>query len=405
MKKLSLFYFFFFSFFWIISYFSYPFCHLLELEERVVNLLLYSTLLFINICFLIIYVSNFGFNVKLFSRLYIYAILIVVMQLFFSILFNTIDEWLPTLIRYCLYLSTFAIFYIVFYKNMININLLSITITILTLILILSSLVEIMSGNVQFLNGAYRVSGNFRGHHLAFALSCFVNINYLLHVNFKQFNLIRIILLILLFVAFFMSHSRLLLISLFISNLSVIYLLKKQIFMKFLYLISSIFLLFSLFLLVLYTDLMPRISELFFSNKIDSSTLYRIFIVNESLNNLSFSQYFTGIGLGGFNEFFFLATNERDVAAHNDYLLMLVEGGIVSLILYVYIQYKVVIDILKTKNSKSNIAKLVFVLFFGIEILGFLENAHYFYQSEILIFIILAYFYASEKKGFILSSK
>ena len=150
---------------------------------------------------------------------------------------------------------------------------------------------------------------------------------------------------------------------------------------------------------------MPRISELFFSNKIDSSTLYRIFIVNESLNNLSFSQYFTGIGLGGFNEFFFLATKEKDVAAHNDYLLMLVEGGLVSLILYIYIQYKVVIDILKAKNAKNNITKLVFVLFFGIEILGFLENAHYFYQSEILIFIILAYFYASEKKGFILSSK
>tara|TARA_B110000240_G_C13180653_1_gene317596 strand:- start:35 stop:376 length:342 start_codon:yes stop_codon:yes gene_type:complete len=113
------------------------------------------------------------------------------MQLIFSILFNTIDEWLPSLIRYSLYLSTFAIFYIGFYKKTISINLLSITITILTLVLILSSLVEIISGNVQFLNGALRVSGNFKGHHLAFALACFVNINYLLYVDFKQFNLIK----------------------------------------------------------------------------------------------------------------------------------------------------------------------------------------------------------------------
>ena len=388
-----------------MSYFTYPFSYLLELDDRGVNFLLYSSLLFINICFLIIYISSFGLNIKILSRLYIYAILIVVMQLFFSILFNAIDEWLPSLIRYSLYLSTFAIFYIGFYKKTISINLLSITITILTLVLILSSLVEIISGNVQFLNGALRVSGNFKGHHLAFALACFVNINYLLYVDFKQFNLIRIILLILLFVVFFMSHSRLLLVSLFISNLFIIYFLKKQIFLKFLYLILSIFLLFSLFLLVSYTDLMPRISELFFSDKVDSSTLYRLFIINESLSHLSITQFFTGIGLGGFNEFFFSATKEKDVAAHNDYLLMLVEGGVGSLILYLYIQYRVVVGILKSKYVRHSLVKLTFVLFFGIEILGFLENAHYFYQSEILIFIILAYFYATEEKGSILSSK
>ena len=144
---------------------------------------------------------------------------------------------------------------------------------------------------------------------------------------------------------------------------------------------------------------------LFFSDKVDSSTLYRLFIINESLSHLSITQFFTGIGLGGFNEFFFLATKEKDVAAHNDYLLMLVEGGVGSLILYLYIQYRVVVGILKSKYVRHSLVKLTFVLFFGIEILGFLENAHYFYQSEILIFIILAYFYATEEKGSILSSK
>jgi len=389
----------------IVSYFSYPFASLFDIEERGVNFLLFSSLLFINISFLIIYISSFGLSINIFSRLYIYAIFLVVIQLFCSILVNTIDEWLPSLIRYCLYLSTFAIFYIGFYNKIIKINLLSITITILALTLILGSFVEIVSGNVQFLNGSYRVSGNFNGHHLAFALACFVNMNYLLHVNFKQFDLIRIILLILLFVVFFMSHSRLLLFSLFFSNFFVIYLLKNEIYLKFLYLMLSIVLFSFLVFLISSTDLMPRMSELIFSDKIDSSTLYRIFIIEKSLANLSFTQYFTGIGLGGFNEFFFLATNEKEVAAHNDYLLMLVEGGVGSLILYLYIQYRVVIDILKSKYVRHGLVKLTFVLFFGIEILGFLQNAHYFYQSEILIFIILAYFYATEKEGSLLPSK
>lgn len=112
-----------------------------------------------------------------------------------------------------------------------------------------------------------------------------------------------------------------------------------------------------------------------------------------------------GIGLGGFNEFFFLATKVKDIAAHNDYLLMLVEGGVVSLILYLYIQYRVVVDILKSKHVRHNLIKLTFVLFFGIEILGFLLNGYYFYQSKILIFIILAYFYASKQEGSFLPSK
>ena len=67
------------------------------------------------------------------------------------------------------------------------------------------------------------------------------------------------------------------------------------------------------------------------------------------MQELSLSQFFTGIGLGGFNEFFYLATKHTDVAAHNDYLLMLVEGGVISLIIYLYIQIKIVSNIIGSK--------------------------------------------------------
>ena len=70
--------------------------------------------------------------------------------------------------------------------------------------------------------------------------------------------------------------------------------------------------LFSLFVVFsLYTNLFPRITECFYL--IILIIQRYIFIVQQSLQELSLSQFFTGIGLGGFNEFFYLATKHIDV--------------------------------------------------------------------------------------------
>ena len=401
MRDLHKIHFIIFSALWILSYFANPFAEFFEIEEKVVNFIL-----FINLVFLVIAYGLMNKKIEPFSKAFTLICLIFFFQFIVSLLSNSANEWLPTFSRYLLYITSFIIFYIGFKAKNIKISNISIVISILSFILIFSGFYELLSGSVRYVNGAYRVAGNFTDHHLGFALAAFVNINYLQFISFKKFDFLRYLLLFLLIIVFILSHSRLLLVSLLFSNFCIRFYLNKQIIIKISYIFAG--LLFGSFFLgiILYTDLLPRMKELFVISKMDSSSMYRVFIIQQSIVNLNFYEYFVGIGMGGFNEFFYMATGEKGVAAHNDYLLMLIEGGVMSLILYICYQYNVFMQILKSNIKNLNIIKLVFVLFFGVEIVGFLQNAHYFYQSELLVFISLSLFYAStQQEDSLLSSK
>ncbi len=397
MKSLHKVHFYFFSIIWVLSFFAYPFADLIAVEERIINFTVYFSLLIVNMIFIVILYAVMHQRMSWSSTFKIVG-LIFMLQSIVSILLNSPVEWLPTFSRYLLYITTFTIFYLGFKSNNIKLSSVSLVVMVLSSIIVFSGFYELLSGSVRFVNGAYRVAGNFTDHHLGFALSAFVLITYLQYVSFNKLNLLRFIMLILLFWIFILSHSRLLLIALFLANLFINFYLNKRLLVKISYLVFSLLFGVLFVLVVLYTDLLPRMKELFLVSELDASSMYRVFIIQQSIINLSVSDFLIGIGLGGFNEFFFHATGESGVAAHNDYLLMLVEGGILGLILYLYYQYKVTMTILRSSLRDQKIVKLVFVLFFGIEVIGFLENAHYFYQSELLIFIMLSYFYAKKEQ-------
>jgi hypothetical protein len=321
-----------------------------------------------------------------------------------SLVQNNFHEWIPTLIRYLLYISTFIIFFYGLKNNKITINHISRTVYILAYILIIFGYYQILSGNINFVNGAYRVSGNFTTHHLAFALSSFVVVEYLFFIVVlkkenatKLSKIIGLITTLLLLYLFIQSHSRLLLAILLVTNLFVFIYYSKRIITKFIFIFISILFIALFFYIALKTDLLPRFNEMLTSDKIDSSTLYRLFIIDVTFSNMSFLNYITGIGLGGFNEFFFSHTGITGTAAHNDYLLILVEGGVLSILLYLSYQFILSKKILSYQNS--SISKLSFILFVGIEILAFLQNPHYFYQSELLIPIVLAILFSTNNKG------
>jgi len=408
MKSLYKIHFIVFSILWVLSYFAYPFSEFAGIDERISNFILFSLLLLVNLVFLLTSLTVFNVNDKVESPSLTFSIVLFIffLQFIISFLLNTPAEWLPTFSRYLLYITSFIIFYFGFKNRIIKISNLSVVVSILSIILIFSGFYELLSGNVRYVNGAYRVAGNFTDHHLGFALACFVNINYLQFISFKKFNFLRYLLLFLLVIVFVFSHSRLLLISLIFSSFCIRFYLHKRIIIKISYIFSG--LLFCLLFLgiVLYTDLLPRMRDLFVIGGMDASSLYRVFIVQESIMNLNLLEYLSGIGMGGFNEFFFKATGHSGVAAHNDYLLMLVEGGLLSLLLYFIYQYRVLMHVLKSDLKNINLIKLTFVLFFGIEVFGFLQNAHYFYQSELLVFISLSLFYAStQQEDSLLSTK
>ncbi len=394
-------YLFFFGMLWMLSYIAYPLADAVHIEAKLINFAIFSSLFLLNILLIISYIINKQYMLNIPSNLTIFKLLLFLLYLQFlsSLIQNDIYEWIPTLIRYLLYISTFVIFYFGMTENMIKIENVSRLIFLLALILIGFGYYQIFSGNVHFVNGAYRVSGSFTTHHLGFALSAFVIFEYLFFIvvlrkeNGLATRLLALLFTLLLLYLFFASHSRLLTAIFLVTNLFVLIHFNKKLFLKSIFIIFSIIAISVFLYLVINTDLFPRINALFDTSKIDSSTLYRIFIITETFNSLSDVEYFTGIGMGGFNNFFFINTGEDNVAAHNDYLLMFVEGGTLSIILYLLYQF-LLLKVILTRNN-TPIAMLSFILFFGIEILGFLQNAHYFYQAELVTPIVLAMLFAT----------
>lgn len=62
-----------------------------------------------------------------------------------------------------------------------------------------------------------------------------------------------------------------------------------------------------------------------FNYSSDSSTHTRISIITQSYEHLDVNDLIYGIGLGGFNHFYYKISGEIGVAAHNDFFLFLLK--------------------------------------------------------------------------------
>ncbi len=205
-------------------------------------------------------------------------------------------------------------------------------------------------------------------------------------------------------------HSRLLLISLFSTLLVLFFIGTKKLFVKFKILLATSYLIITGFFLMLNFDFQPRIKNLLFADRtyeqMDSSSKTRIEIINNSLNSIDETDVIFGKGLGMFNSFYSLVGEKKGVAAHNNYLLFFIEGGIIGLLGYILFELILLMKFFKSiKNifSINNISekKLIYAaatVFIGIEFLGFLLNNYYFYQSEIIIWLLLGFAYPSMER-------
>lgn len=340
---------------------------------------------------------------KLFSPATFIIVLILYTWLV-SAIRNQPQEWIPSLLRFVNYGLVFYVTYWFFKYNQISIHHVSFVVTVLLVIAVLGGFYEILTGQVKMANGAYRVSGHYDHHYLGYAMLMFVLLSYSLNVQILGNSnplgkLFHIILFACGMYMFINSHSRMLTVSFFATNFMAYILttgnIKRVLYSGFVFLVFMAI----AYYLVMFTELFPRIREMLMVKRVDHSTLYRIFIIKSSTDAMSFLDYLVGIGMGGFNMFFYRATGEDEVAAHNDYLLWLVEGGAAMLLFYIIFQYKVVREVIR--KSKRAILKsptayrlgvVSFVLFVGIEIFGFLLNPHYFYQSENVIFFVMGAF-------------
>lgn len=382
------------------SLLAYVAAGILGIEEKIINLL-FIVILFFSCLIFILIDSRFP-KIKKGTTFYVIAIIYLFTWLI-SVLRNEPTEWIPSFLRYGSYLLLFALVYK--YTILKKITRLFVTQVCVTMLLItaLFGLKELMGGNVTFVNGAYRVHGNFLSH-LGYGMMLFVTLNYLLNVEVigRRIGLSLLFYLgVFLFGLYMMNsaQSRMLTVSILFVNILAYWLFSKNIANKIKVALISVILVVAGYYFVLNTEYFPRIREALVVDATDPSTLYRFFIINETFKAMKFIDYLVGIGMGGFNMFFYRATGELGVAAHNNYLLWLVEGGIGVFAMFIFFQIKFIIDtvsIRKRHSENKEIRKLAFAtfsIFVGIEVFGFLLNPHYFYQVESFAVIVYGYFF------------
>ena len=152
-------------------------------------------------------------------------------------------------------------------------------------------------------------------------------------------------------------------------------------------------------------DFQPRLKNMLFlsSNygQVDSSSKTRFDIIDNSLAAIDEKDVVFGKGLGMFNSFYSEVGDKEGVAAHNNYLLFFIEGGIIALITYLLFEFIMLFNLFRAIKNNFRLKhesdkKLIFAaatVFIGIEFLGFLLNNYYFYQSEIIIWLLLGFSY------------
>ncbi len=329
---------------------------------------------------------------------------LIVWMTMMTLIQNSVSEWLPTVARYFLFLLVFTISYMLALDGSVDEVVVERILIGCLLFGAFSGAVELLTGNVRFVNGAYRVAGNFNHHHLGYALYMFVPLVYLGHKLLENFSIKLLLIWLFGFSMFAMSHSRALMVFLIASFAFTLFFWQESYKRKVVMLGVGMAVLFLLYNVVLHTELFPRLRDLLVVDELDPSTLYRIFVYEASTGQMSIFAKLFGIGAGGFNEFFYSATGITGTAAHNDYLLVYVEGGIFSLVAYLVFQIvmlKYFYNVSLVTKSPGYALKASFSLFLFMEIFGFLLNAHYFYQSEVMLCLILGVALGERKRELI----
>ena len=340
-----------------------------------------------------------------------FAVMIVVMTLT-SIVSNSPTEYIPSLLRYSLYLFIFGLAYHIgknsneslSKKNYLSLNNFVILAVCLT---IFFGFIEILLEDRLYFNGQFRSSGQFYQHPLAFAL--FLNIIIILWlelfvntIKWSMKNIIYIFILLLLVYFLLSTGSRLQIVALLVSYFIYYFFRIGNLTQAIKYLIYTSIVVLIITTVITQTTVAPRLSYMLAGKHdiFDSSTLLRVTMSIESINNLDPLNYIIGIGLGGFSDYYSSISRFDQIAAHNNYLLFFIEGGIVGITLYLLFQINLFIFLLKKirENPSIKIFKIAFLMFLSIDLFSFLQNNYYFYCSESIVWMTYGLAFGKNKE-------
>ncbi len=319
----------------------------------------------------------------------LFFILVILNGFIFNLLYLQVDN-IASLARYGLYLLGLIVLRKKIVFLLIN------YIEQILFIFLAVGVIQVITGDTYYVNMSNRVAGPYYLHASGFSLFLVTTLSILLYKISKDgLNLFRIICFIIGLYILLRTGSRAGFIGFF---LSVILVYGKKIFNK--YTIIALFLFLFTFrnqLLEFFFDnpLLKRIVYLFNYGIFDASSNERFDIIVRSLNELDKIQWIFGIGIGYFDNFQESMVGER-IAAHNNFLLFFIEGGLLLLIFFILHLIWIGVKILKIKNINKK--KLLILLFLNIELFGLINNNLYYFIPYFISLIIIHEFIL-EKNG------
>jgi len=314
------------------------------------------------------------------------ALLMFFLFVFYAIVLDLLkisSESISVILRWVSYLFIFC-FFSSFTKAQ---EYLKFIVLLTCFILSICTLVLFFSGWYLDINGGHRATSVFGS---PIGLASFLYVSSLVIHFFYLTNKLKLswnlLFQILIFLSILLTVTRLITIFFIFSYLIIAL---SSIKLKFTHLIITLIvfvvLSYTLFFVLTETAVGSRLDSLL-SNDIssDSSTLFRIYILNNVFESITGFELLFGIGLGLFPIWFESFTGVSNVAPHFEILWLIVEMGLFGTIIFLLFYYCLFKKIMMFKTSKIK-CTLLFICFAQIFALQ-LSNPAYFYQ--IMFFIV-----------------
>lgn len=346
---------------------------------------IYSLILFF---FALIVISRVNIVPRQMFFVLICFIFIIIIPAIVGILQNSIIETMPNFLRFCTYVFSFFFFYFFSYANLYTIRNLDRTIKFISVVLLIFSIVQVARDEMIYMNGAYRLSSIYGLTPAGFALITLVFSVYFysqiyVKKNGGNYSLVPLIFFMINTIMMAMTQSRQSLMTL-ILLIGMFHFLRSKKLYKIITLFIISFLMYGFYWLVVNTDLFPRLTQMLFNYASDSSTHTRITIITKSYEHLGLENIIYGIGLGGFNQFYYGVSGDLGVAAHNDFFLFFVEGGVLSLFFYCSLLIGGAFFWLNAIKRGGETYFTPFLIFCALYILSFLNNPFYYPQVQVI---------------------
>ncbi|HHR6142251.1 TPA: O-antigen ligase family protein [Providencia alcalifaciens] len=364
-----------------------------------------SSLNFLIISYYFISLEKIPVQIFIFS---LFSLGIFIFPLIVSIVRNHPIEYIPSAFRYISYIFTFLSFFWAAKLNIVNIKNLYVVTSFILIVCTIFSTLQVLNAELPFMNGAHRLSSIYGPTPAGFALlmlfcALFYSSVYFFEEAIKNKKIIFLFALLSTY-QMYATQSRQALITLFVFIFFFL-IVKSSWLFKLIYTFVIVIAAFIFHWVLMNTSIFPRITDMLTRSDTDSSTQTRKNIIDVALSNLNDIDNFLGIGLGGFNQFYYSKTGEFGVAAHNDLLLFYVEGGYISFLSYILFLIAGIFLWFKAYKRYSKRFLVPLSLFVGIYIFSFLNNPYYYPQTQVLMCAVLGvylYYYTQYRQNYIL---